>query len=525
MAANDYHRAVAHAWTDLGTWPIVHPDGLQALWRYTKPGEPPAYINPNDAWGKDEAKKLLKAARDLKDGKLLPPKRGIRLNHSLLKGDPSRIIPAILREGLRADPGGEGALSESPGSLFFVADKFHSPNAAVITVDIPDGWEGWQGAVGAWYDWKSKRLTERPSPGSTVALAYSVPPEFVVAINGLPVAEYKKRVKASAARVASLFQEVRRASETSLWENAVADMAAFNKTYTNAMKGPSPARLKKVNRILGPYLWAKAVLPTYFQQTLLPAARSLSALTRDRDASEEDQRKGLERYREVLQGALNQAGSPTFTYKGFRVSNPERLPDALTLRALGGIDYLRALFKKRGLDTALEAAVSHIRIVPEGPSGTFHAGTGELTLSTAESKPGRFGPSFIGETLIHEIGHAIHRVFITGEARQAWDQPWDELVREGLPETLAYGYPSQGDRERRDERLNPLQIVTDYGRTDKYEDFAETFLVFVVAPEKLSPVARYRIQRALSLSGLYGKPVARLAARVAARYLARARGV
>jgi hypothetical protein len=206
MAANDYHRAVAHAWTDLGTWPIVHPDGLQALWRYTKPGEPPAYINPNDAWGKDEAKKLLKAARDLKDGKLLPPKRGIRLNHSLLKGDPSRIIPAILREGLRADPGGEGAHSESPGSLFFVADKFHSPNAAVITVDIPDGWEGWQGAVGAWYDWKSKRLTERPSPGSTVALAYSVPPEFVVAINGLPVAEYKKRIKASAARVAARYR-------------------------------------------------------------------------------------------------------------------------------------------------------------------------------------------------------------------------------------------------------------------------------------------------------------------------------
>lgn len=207
MGITDFHRAAAHAWTDLGTWPIVHPDGLQALWRYTLPGDPPDYINPNEAWGKADAKALLRAARDLRTGKVLPPKRGIRLNHSLLKGDPARIIPAILRQGLRADPGGEGAHSESPGSLFFVAgDKFHSTNAPVITVDIPDGWEGWQGAVGAWYDWKSGRLTERPSEGATVALAYSVPPEFIVAVNGLPVREYKKRIKAaspSAQRVAT----------------------------------------------------------------------------------------------------------------------------------------------------------------------------------------------------------------------------------------------------------------------------------------------------------------------------------
>lgn len=204
MAINDFHRAAAHAWTDLGVWPIKHPDGLQALWRYTKDGEPPSYIDPKEAWGKDGVKALIKAARDVRSGKTLPPTRGIRLNHSLLKGDASRILPAILREGLRADPEGAGAKSESPGSLFFVAgDNFHSADAPVITVDIPESWEGWAGAVNV--GWSDGRMYQKPRPGSTVALGHSVPAKYIVAVNGIPLSEYKKRAKASAARVASRF--------------------------------------------------------------------------------------------------------------------------------------------------------------------------------------------------------------------------------------------------------------------------------------------------------------------------------
>jgi len=52
-----------------------------------------------------------------------------------------------------------------------------------------------------------------------------------------------------------------------------------------------------------------------------------------------------------------------------------------------------------------------------------------------------------------------------------------------------------------------LGIPTDYGSTDKLEDFAETFVYFVLHPRKLSSMAQYRLKRTLSLSGLYGKPV------------------
>jgi hypothetical protein len=43
------------------------------------------------------------------------------------------------------------------------------------------------------------------------------------------------------------------------------------------------------------------------------------------------------------------------------------------------------------------------------------------------------------------------------------------------------------------------------------EDFAEAFVAFMIAPEKLTPEAKFRMQRALSLSGLYGKHVMHLA--------------
>lgn len=59
--------------------------------------------------------------------------------------------------------------------------------------------------------------------------------------------------------------------------------------------------------------------------------------------------------------------------------------------------------------------------------------------------------------------------------------------------------------------IQNLEIVSDYGKTDAKEDFAETFVAFMGAPEKLTSTAKFRMQRALSLSGLYGKPVMKLA--------------
>jgi hypothetical protein len=74
------------------------------------------------------------------------------------------------------------------------------------------------------------------------------------------------------------------------------------------------------------------------------------------------------------------------------------------------------------------------------------------------------------------------------------------------------------ETERLKNRRDTLQIPSDYGSTNEMEDFAESFVAFMDAPEQLSDLARYRMQRALSLSGLYGKTVMRLSRTVATKF-------
>jgi hypothetical protein len=62
-----------------------------------------------------------------------------------------------------------------------------------------------------------------------------------------------------------------------------------------------------------------------------------------------------------------------------------------------------------------------------------------------------------------------------------------------------------------EEAMAKLEIVTDYGKTNEKEDFAESFVAFVGAPSQLTPTAKFRMQQALALSGLYGKHVMHLA--------------
>ena len=62
--------------------------------------------------------------------------------------------------------------------------------------------------------------------------------------------------------------------------------------------------------------------------------------------------------------------------------------------------------------------------------------------------------------------------------------------------------------------IDAIQVPGEYARTNEKEDFAETFVAFMAAPGKLSDQAKYRMQRTLSLAGLYGKPIMRLAAEV-----------
>jgi len=61
-----------------------------------------------------------------------------------------------------------------------------------------------------------------------------------------------------------------------------------------------------------------------------------------------------------------------------------------------------------------------------------------------------------------------------------------------------------------DELVKALDLPTDYAAENELEDFAETFTTYMLNPKQLSPTARYRLMRALSLSGVHGKPVMRL---------------
>jgi len=55
--------------------------------------------------------------------------------------------------------------------------------------------------------------------------------------------------------------------------------------------------------------------------------------------------------------------------------------------------------------------------------------------------------------------------------------------------------------------IDQLGVPSDYARKNELEDFAESFVLFVTEPRRLSELAQYRMKRTLSLSGLYGKPV------------------
>lgn len=67
--------------------------------------------------------------------------------------------------------------------------------------------------------------------------------------------------------------------------------------------------------------------------------------------------------------------------------------------------------------------------------------------------------------------------------------------------------------------LEDLGIPSNYGKEDFQEDFAETFVLFVAAPDRLSKTARWRMGRTLGLSEAGGKKVMRLSKKIALSYL------
>jgi len=358
------------------------------------------------------------------------------------------------------------------------------------------------------------------------------------------------------------------------------------------------------------------------------------------------------KYNEKINEYLAQAGAEHFTYQGFPIENPHRIPDPAVKKMLEGVDYIVSLFERRGVTPLLMQTVKVFRMRGRtegerraGILGWHHTTTRmvEWLVDAVTARNPRMLQTWVQEVLLHEVGHALHLDFLHPEAKAEWDSGWAGVgqARESLKDRLyEHGTVRYGDRVRfvdllkannwdaykvgrklkglerakylawlhtpspmggsplssvatqvrltsfgrdlfefmkdpvqftldryppdqypdnirtkyRTERSNEivpdqlgisedsfgydhphlsqklldkmraedtsidqavkaLEIPTEYGEKNEREDFAETFVAFMDAPEKLSDKAKFRMQRALSLSGLYGKEVMRLAAR------------
>lgn len=419
-------------------------------------------------------------------------------------------------------------------------------------------------------------------------------------------------------------------AEVSLWDAAIKEVEAFNKRYAQTKKLKLPLDGKGMKVLMGfmpnkkkPFVnWVKVCCPesldrladTYITDFMVGEVvndkTTIEAFLQD-----------LDKYRSCIQDILNNVAPVAFNYGGFPIINEHRMSDHFCRKTLEGVDYLTALFKKRGCEKLLNEGVNSIRVVPRNEdlnstpnaAGTYNDGTRQISLSgsIARGSGGRF-IAWVNEVFLHEFGHYVHLTYLAPEAREEWDNGWlgqaegggaltvTQADRHRLFEILksnsfnlqaAYGdlepddkaryltwlgqcslgaaviepsgksvkptrlgkevlfmvkhpdrFPDYGpagmkpsDVEFEQKKIdasmrrmgldNPvvlkvpkdkaemqnLEIVSDYGKTNAKEDFAETFVVFMGAPEKLTQTSKFRMQRALSLSGLYGKPVMRLA--------------
>lgn len=314
----------------------------------------------------------------------------------------------------------------------------------------------------------------------------------------------------SASRVASIHLA---ASEPGgYWANALPDLQVISGLLTALERKPLDEALlrktlKAIDKAVGIATWSRNLLPPDIYAPLLTVRREVSVHVKSKTLDVGAAALTVDRYKGTLQEILDNLAPEHLTYSGFKFDNPEHLPWSVCRLVFAGFDFLQTIFKKRGVLAALVAGVKRVVLdaTPDA-SAFFDSRSRVLTVSTRDLlKTGRFSDTFIGETLIHEIGHFIHRNYITGEAAAVWDAPWKGLPSLANPNN--YEHRKSPERAR---RLDPLEIVTEYGKTDQYEDFAETFMVFMISPEKLSAPAMYRMQQALSLSGLYGKPVMRV---------------
>lgn len=450
-----------------------------------------------------------------------------------------------------------------------------------------------------------------------------------------------------------------------LWEKAEADLRAFNERYDEVHRYYDSDNVEALDKLLNQFAFRKNGTAPSFMGSGFYEWFQVAFPPGDPVKDPEGVRPGgrmildvidgkveitgfftqLDAYRDALQAAMDATAPQTFSYQGFTIGNPQHMGDSICRQLLEGVDYLVALFKKRGLEKLLKGEIKRVDLQPdlgEKTHGLYHSNTQTISLSakivTTKAR-GRF-IQWVNEVFLHEFGHHVHMNYITGEARAVWDEGWTEVQQKkdalaeafqkitheerakffevlesvgfdpgkaakklpavskvkfgvwlrtpmtgtalitdkqfrltkdgqyvmsffrdpvafmkehydlspneenykvthdrrskqmldklGLLYSGAYSIPanvveelSKADPSMNkavEEALAKLEIVSGYGKENEKEDFAETFVAFVGAPEKLTPTATYRMKRTLSVSGLYGKPVMQLAKRVAERF-------
>jgi hypothetical protein len=212
-----------------------------------------------------------------------------------------------------------------------------------------------------------------------------------------------------------------------------------------------------------------------------------------------------------IQSRLSQAGPSHFKWRGYTILNPVRLTDKIVKSGLDQAAQVLSIFKKRGVEDVIMASVKKWRfdLSTNFLPGSMREAGGwydEKDRSVTFAWAGRHWGKKDHSTLIHEIGHHVHLGFLHPAGRAAWDEPWEEV-----PAQVGGWLGKLTGNPTREEAIDQLQVPSDYARSNVYEDFAETFTDFVLRPHTLSKQARFRMQRALSLSNLYGKKVMRLA--------------
>ena len=287
-------------------------------------------------------------------------------------------------------------------------------------------------------------------------------------------------------RVATRYKAAKTDYDTDLWGNAVKDLKKLNAVYTRVNKPKADEKalqeaILAVPKMKGLMKWVF----TCFEGIIVDKAGDAW----DRVEGEKTL-VSLDEFTGIIKGLMPEIAPAHFEYNGFKVVNEQRISNTTCHNLLGCVDFLLATFKKRGITELLLEGIKTVNLVPTNIieskfGGLYNPATRELTITTIKGDPRRVFIEWFNHIFLHEFGHYIHVYYLSKDAKASWDEPWD-----------------QGE--------NPGS-VSPYGGTNKHEDFAETFVAFVAAPEKLTPTSKFRMQRALSLSGLYGKPVMRLA--------------